>query len=1065
MASQRMISRRRVRLALLIATALLLVAIPLSLRDREPEEAPRTAGVSSSSTPVDGAATDPLLGEKSPSEELPAPVEIATFELQRIARGTAIDAGSGEPVPGAAVELHAGAAAIAAPIAETVTGPGGEFEITAPHTRGSHRGSVRVRKDGYLPWSSGPLPDLAVDLTPRLVPATPLEGRVVEADGAPIAAGWVVTRLTPEALAALGGEGATYQRGMATPLGPDGSFATAVTGDSVRFTIAGPVRPPFETDWIPLPHAGVLTIALPPRDAVELVVTDEEGAPIEGAEFSSGGNGLGSTDREGRGWIEMAGAVLPAVEVRHFEYESVAIGPLHPGSGAIAVTLRPARWLLFEAISVEGRSLDNPLLRLRIGETEVATFAEGRRRRTLPVPTGALAGELILPGHEPLPVSWPPGSGSCDLGSLVFHRGTGLLIRVLDPEGSPVEGASIWIRESGDARANRRLELPPRPETSETGTFRIGALPATALDVHVQRAGLLSRKEEVRTVEGSEIELVVALARGGRLRGVLLGVEGAPLSAATIATSPLGDFARTNGLDRPGCAVDADGAFELAGIPTGFPIELRSWCAGRPETSTTLEPFVEGEVRTLAEPIVVALGGRIAGRVLDGAGDPIEKARVSLVAADPGGSHRTEWSRSDGEFEFPALLSGRYRIHAEAAGFRREGAEVAGRWIEVAEGGETGIELILDRGLVHRARAMSPHGPLADAVATIAPDVYVAGRAAADGSSFDMELPRSIAEARSDEDGWLELGGLPEGPLVLTVSCGMHKSLRFAAASAAELPAVIEFPAGGHLEVEIETEPSDPLPDFIRYRIDSVQMSSAPGAALAPEDFAAGGRERRGGLNGGVSVRDGVADLGLLPAGRWELVVDSDRHEPTAAIPIEIGPRPVERISVRLILRAEYEMSVTVTDRRGAPVPRAVVEVGGDGPECRGRTDDRGELRLRGRGIPRSIEVRAEGYVPFRDEDPDRLPGRIAAALEPAARLRIEVRRADGAPFSGFAALHPVPSDVKSVRSHGIRGGVAVVEDLPAGTYLIEIRTDGDRVTKTVTARAGEETKVEMTVP
>src|SRR5437868_5740876 len=62
-------------------------------------------------------------------------------------------------------------------------------------------------------------------------------------------------------------------------------------------------------------------------------------------------------------------------------------------------------------------------------------------------------------------------------------------------------------------------------------------------------------------------------------------------------------------------------------------------------------------------------GGVIVGAVQDDRGDPIADAKVVITAEGFSSSYLTQ---ADGRFEFRKLTPTRYRITAEAAGFRKE---------------------------------------------------------------------------------------------------------------------------------------------------------------------------------------------------------------------------------------------------------------------------------------------------------------------------------------------------------------------------------------------------------
>lgn len=248
----------------------------------------------------------------------------------------------------------------------------------------------------------------------------------------------------------------------------------------------------------------------------------------------------------------------------------------------------------------------------------------------------------------------------------------GLAGRVTDARsGEPIKGASVgtgWrLRDATTTDDDGRFELPHWSEASYA--HLVVAAPGYA--------------PETRTV-GARREIDFALLAGRTAVGRVVDGEGRPVGGARVAA--LGERTTLEGdmLSLGHALSGADGRFVLPGL--------------RPDTEHTLVVVADGFGRTLrvtpagAAPlelgdVVLAPARTVAGRVVDGAGEPLARVRVRLVgpfgaeigARPPidtgrivlGTTTRNTLGREEerftddlGRFRFPELAPGEYRLRA-----------------------------------------------------------------------------------------------------------------------------------------------------------------------------------------------------------------------------------------------------------------------------------------------------------------------------------------------------------------------------------------------------------------
>lgn len=332
--------------------------------------------------------------------------------------------------------------------------------------------------------------------------------------------------------------------------------------------------------------------------------------------------------------------------------------------------------------------------------------------------------------------------------------------------GTLASSLSVSTAEDG------RFEIGPL----EGGNYRLSARAWRELDDESAPANALTASLEVAH---DQRDVVLRLREGARLRGVVVDTGGVPWTSFQVVASPV---ANGEGSWLPArqvaCTADSgDGSFELVGVYEG---EWDVCASSRRAESDTVRARVGAGASAvrLTMPRLV----RLAGRVVDMQGLPIEGARVTLHRNGRGRGEREDESRSDrrGGFE---LFSRPGTLELSGYCVRRIGAapSAAGRPTRVpwqgtypgftAAAGEvrTDIELVLDAPGSIACELVYPPG--VEAPLTVPELVAERGTVTAPGSR-----PAGVAgRNKYSKTNW-DWTGLTAGPYRLRFSAAEWQS-------------------------------------------------------------------------------------------------------------------------------------------------------------------------------------------------------------------------------------------------------------------------------------------------
>lgn len=253
-----------------------------------------------------------------------------------------------------------------------------------------------------------------------------------------------------------------------------------------------------------------------------------------------------------------------------------------------------------------------------------------------------------------------------------------LLVTLVDEEGDPVAGATVWLAtaddflSAGTADALGRIQVATGSDTRIRP--RVFSSMLTPIAATEPRVGIMATSDEhcpsrvswvqPESIENGQVTLVLP-PRGFRLIGHVLDSEGNPIEGALIERHDLRDGVSINSASdivvNPMQATrsDALGRFEFASLATGL-----SWL--RFEAADFAEHWERKVVRnnaTVEMEVRLHASGLVAGVVTESNGKPVPNAHVWTTTVD--GVHELEtYSDQHGAFRLSGLPTGERYLFA-----------------------------------------------------------------------------------------------------------------------------------------------------------------------------------------------------------------------------------------------------------------------------------------------------------------------------------------------------------------------------------------------------------------
>jgi protocatechuate 3,4-dioxygenase beta subunit len=394
-----------------------------------------------------------------------------------------------------------------------------------------------------------------------------------------------------------------------------------------------------------------------------------------------------------------------------------------------------------------------------------------------------------------------------------------------------------------ETRAVRR-ELG-RTVSNPDGTFEITGLPAGRVFLDGRSDAWFVRTPGTARLAQGEIQGGIELraSPGGRVRGIVLGPDGAPSPGAHVSLRPGLNSFLGQITDRQyrwlETVTDERGLFDLPGVPAG-----QGYTATAVAAQMSLEEVHGVDVR-VAQVTEVTLRGHegalVAGRVIDGSGQPVVGANVAMVYLD---ISRVLFSADGRATPIVTDAEGHFRTEHVAAGrvaFVAAANDLAPSQIEelaVVDGGRyEDLVLQLSDGTLVRGRVVDDRQqPVAGAAVELRPF-----ERPNDPQFLKMMLKIRRVATTTGADGTFEAKGLTGERLVVQASkTGYTTATRFGV-KLDEPDLVVEVKRGAIVRGKVMLGDA-PLP---RFRVDT-RTTDIPAVA----DASAGGKPKTDGNSG-----------------------------------------------------------------------------------------------------------------------------------------------------------------------------------------------------------------------
>lgn len=431
----------------------------------------------------------------------------------------------------------------------------------------------------------------------------------------------------------------------------------------------------------------------------------------------------------------------------------------------------------------------------------------------------------------------------------------GVEVRALkdEPSFEPLMNRFRGLIQGGMFTETRR---PPQvlgvTQSQGDGTFELRGLPPGRVfldarsDAWFVRTPGTTRLALGEMVDGIELRA----SPGGRVRGVVLGVDGAPVAGAHVSVRPglnafLGQLTERK-LRWLETETDKDGRFDLPGVPTGS-----GYAVAAAASTIALEEQYGVDVREGQVTELVLRGhpgGVVSGRVLDGSGAAVAGASVAMVYLDisrvllsADGRSEPITTDKDGKFSLRPVAAGRVAFVAAADNLAPSNIVD----LAVVDGGVyDDLELRLGEGATVAGKVVDDQNqPVGNALVELRPFEQ-----AQDPQFLKMMLRIRHVEVQTAADGTFVAKGMTGDALIVQASKpGYTTAVRWGV-KLDEKDLVVQVQRGATVRGVVQLADGKPL---TRFRVSTNSQPPKPKDAddKKPADAAAG-RDRADAMSG-----------------------------------------------------------------------------------------------------------------------------------------------------------------------------------------------------------------------
>ncbi len=638
---------------------------------------------------VEKAAEPTLAGNAAPQKASgdPAPSEAASRQASApentLTLTGRVEDEEGQPLVGAQVIL-AGEGQALGILHSAKTGSDGRFSID-----GLHKGTPRleVRHAGFTPyiWQAR-VEEGSEPLRIALARGAVLSGKVVDAAGAPVP----LAKLSLARSDGKDGFVPAWRDGERVEVlsGQDGGFLFSGLpgGDFALMADGGPRGAAFER--ISVEDGGHLSdreIKLAPAPALEGLVVDEEGAPLEGAQVELRPGGVSEKLAKPESAVSGAdgafrfpnlvsmGYVIFARHAKYYMENERRV--VHPGgSEKISLPLKKkvavrgrlqgpkgeavepfALFVLEEGQPARAKAQDVQVEPLRAGEARSFSLLLALR------PGRRVSLQAEAEGFGPATTAFfdPRGAGNEEL-KLTMSAARTFELEVSDSgNGMPIPGARVdWFRRDGPSE----VEVNPvkvHPQTDELGRLALKNLSDGRYLLSVYGQGYANRTKEIRIGPETARVLKLELYPGATLKGIIRDRDMNPLENwIVVAVSIESASQDPGGFCYSDAPTERDGAYRFENLPPGI---------------CRLQYFPQNASEKAPPPVEVSLK---AGeeKSLDLGGQELEltaslkltathrNLAAQIILESPNGERVREAPLQQGACQFDLLAPGAYRV-------------------------------------------------------------------------------------------------------------------------------------------------------------------------------------------------------------------------------------------------------------------------------------------------------------------------------------------------------------------------------------------------------------------